>query len=389
MTATVSLADTLRDARLLMVVGSGGVGKTTTSAALALAAAQRGRRVVVLTIDPAKRLANSLGLDRMGGEPTPIDLGALKEGVAPGGALWALMLDARRTFDALILSVAPDRALAERILANGVYRAMADALAGSQDYMASEKLHDLLRDPRFDLVVIDTPPVENALDFLESPGRVVRFLDEKVVGWFVPGPSPAGLFAGLAKRLVAGPARVVQALLEAVFGTEFVADFTEFMTLFQALFRGFRDRHAAVAGDLRDARTRFVVVTAPTAASVRVASFFHRALAERALPYAGTVVNQLHGVADETPERVETWLSARMTPTEVEALMASLTTAHTERVALAEQERRVLAPLAPQMAADAATGAFWVRVRRQASDIHDLQALSRLGAAYDGVSDGS
>ena len=383
----MTLKATLAQARLLMVVGSGGVGKTTTSAALALAAAQQGRRVVVLTIDPAKRLANSLGLQQMGGEPTQIDLSALGDKVAPGGAMWALMLDARGTFDALIGAVSPDPALARRILNNGVYQAMADALAGSQDYMASEKLHDLLRDDRFDLVVVDTPPVENALDFLESPGRVVRFLDEKVVGWFVPAQAPRGGLAGLAARLVAGPARVVQGLLEAVFGVEFVADFSEFMTLFQALFRGFRERHAAVAADLVDPRTRFVVVTAPTAASVRIASFFHTELAKRGLGYAGTLINQLHEVAPSASTEMVAWLTQNLPPASADLLASRLTEAHAERLKLADEERQRLAPLAPKMAADAATGAFWVRVPRAVADVCDLAALSAMVDGYDAAGD--
>ncbi|MFM2161843.1 MAG: hypothetical protein RLZZ383_1355 [Pseudomonadota bacterium] len=379
----MSLRSTLTQARLLMVVGSGGVGKTTTSAALALAAACLGRRVVVLTIDPAKRLANSLGLEQMGGEPTQIDLSSLGEVVTPGGSLWALMLDARGTFDGLVTTVSPDPALAQRILGNRVYQAMADALAGSQDYMASEKLHDLLRDDRFDLVVVDTPPVENALDFLESPGRVVRFLDEKVVGWFVPAEAPRGALAGLAARLAAGPARVVQSLLEAVFGTEFVSDFSEFMTLFQALFRGFRDRHAAVAADLVDRRTRFVVVTAPTAASVRIASFFHAELDRRGLPYAGTLINQLHEVAVSAPDDALAWLRDEVGEASATVLGARLTEAHRERLALADEERRLLAPLAPRIAADEARGAFWLRVPRALADVHDLAALAAMAQGYE------
>ena len=166
--------------KLIICVGSGGVGKTTTAAAIGLQAAKEGRRVMVLTIDPARRLANALGLQQFGNEETRIEL---DEGVS--GELWAMMLDTQSAFDGLIRRVSPDQETQDRILNNRVYRHISDSFGGSQEYMATEQLYDVVASDRYDLVVLDTPPVKNALDFLESPGRLVQFLDKRILSWFL------------------------------------------------------------------------------------------------------------------------------------------------------------------------------------------------------------
>ncbi|MCA9712493.1 MAG: ArsA family ATPase, partial [Myxococcales bacterium] len=296
----MDLSAWLKDTRLVVCVGSGGVGKTTTAAAIGLWGALQGRRAMVLTIDPAKRLANSLGLEQMGGEPTQIDLGGLPEAT---GELWAMMLDSRGTFDALIAQVAPSPEARDRILANHVYRAMADAFAGSQDYMATEKLYDLASDGRWDLLVLDTPPVQNALDFLESPGRVVKFLDERVLSWFTAPYEKERVWGG---AFLAGTSAFLFRLLGYVFGKEFLDDFAEFLQVFSGLYDGFRQRHQAVM-ELLDARsTSFVTVCAPTVSSVEVARFFQEELARRGHPRGGLVVNQIHRVeaADDDADGV-------------------------------------------------------------------------------------
>ncbi len=284
----------LSDLKLVVTVGSGGVGKTTTAAAIALQAALMGRRVMVLTIDPAKRLANSLGLEAMGGEPTRIDLSSL--GVQTDGELWGAMLDSKGTFDRLIRSVAPDSRTMQRILDNHVYRQMADALAGSQDYMATEQLHDLAHSDRFDLIVLDTPPVKNALDFLESPGRMVEFLDERILGWFLkPNEGGGGRLGG---RWIRSASNLVYRMLDPIFGREFLEDLSVFLRDFQVLLDGFRTRHGEVLDLLQGEHTAFVVITSPSVTGTEVASYFLDELKVRRLPLKGLIINQLHEVGE-------------------------------------------------------------------------------------------
>ncbi len=381
----MDLSQWLAGRSLVVCVGSGGVGKTTTAATIGLWAAAHGRRAIVLTIDPAKRLANSLGLSEMGGEPTQIDLQPLAAtGVhmAEGGELWAMMLDSRKTFDALIGAVAPSPEARDRILANHVYRSMADALSGSQDYMATEKLHDLARDGRWDLVVLDTPPVKNALDFLESPGRVVQFLDERVIGWFLAPlrqRSGGGLLGGWASRLLSGPSQVMYQLLGFVFGQEFLDDFGEFLHAFQGLYEGFRERHATVMALLRADTTSFVTVCAPSDASVDVAVFFGRELRARALPYAGAIVNQVHATL---PGRIDPQAAlgpaahaaaAGLGDTAAPGLLARLGRAHERLASLVSAEQQLIAEVRA-----ATAGGFLQQVPRLESDVHDLPALWRV-----------
>ncbi len=388
----MDLSQWLTGRKLVVCVGSGGVGKTTTAATIGLWAAAHGRRAIVLTIDPAKRLANSLGLSEMGGEPTPIDLRPLADAgvtLVEGGELWAMMLDSRKTFDALIGAVAPSPEARDRILANHVYRSMADALSGSQDYMATEKLHDLVRDGTWDLVVLDTPPVKNALDFLESPGRVVQFLDERVIGWFLAPlrqrGSGGGLLGGWASRLLSGPSQVMYQLLGFVFGQEFLDDFGEFLHAFQGLYEGFRARHATVMALLRSESTSFVTVCAPSDASVDVAVFFGRELGARSLPYAGAIVNQVHATL---PGRLDARAALGdaadaaafgLGDATAAGLLARLGRAHERLANLVAAEQQLIAQVR-----GATAGGFLQQVPRLESDVHDLPALWRVAGEIFG-----
>lgn len=367
--------------RLVVCVGSGGVGKTTTAATIGLWGALRGRKAIVLTIDPAKRLANSLGLETMDGEPTRIDLSPLGEGaVADGGELWAMMLDSRGTFDELITRVSPDEASRDRILSNHVYRHMADAFAGSQDYMATEKLYDLVQDGRWDLLVLDTPPVKNALDFLESPGRVVRFLDERVLGWLL---APYDAEKVWSARLLAGTSQVVFRLLGMVFGREFLDDLATFLQDFRGLYDGFRVRHQAVIELLRADDTQFLTVCAPTESSTDVAAYFQEELAARDLPRAGVVVNQVHLVrrdSDDVPAALQALadqISHDLPEDTVERVMARLSRAHARlRDVMASEQA-----LAAKVRASAHGTGFIQQVPRLPGEVHDLPSLRAVGAA--------
>jgi len=366
----------LSNTRLVVCVGSGGVGKTTTAATIALWGALQGRRALVITIDPAKRLANSLGLDKIGNEETRIDLSAIPEAK---GELWALMLDSRHTFDNLIRRIAPNPEVRDRILANHIYRQMADTFAGSQDYMATEKLYDMAETGKFDLLVLDTPPVKNALDFLESPGRLLNFLDERILSWFV-SPSTGSSFAS---RLMAGTSNIVYWLLGQVFGSDFLEDLSVFFKDFQGLYEGFRRRHDAVLAMFRDPKTSFVTVCAPTESSVDVATFFQEELRNRKLPRAGVVVNQVHSAEGSTHDAqavlgdVATQAGKELSPAVVNAVLARLGMAHKRlhELVLAEQALE-------EKVRRAAEGAgFYQEVPRLDGEVHDVTALQRVGTA--------
>lgn len=295
MTASVidsRLDELLAQSKLVICVGSGGVGKTTTAAALALQAACEGRQVLVITIDPARRLANALGLDAIGNQETAIDPMLLAEaGAESTGRLFAMMLDTRTTFDELIARVAPDEGTRERILKNNIYQQISSAISTAQDVMAIEKLFDVYSQGRYDLIVLDTPPMKNALDFLEAPNRMTRFLDDKIIKWFIKAP-PSGPLS-LGHRLMQSTGAVAYKLLSYIFGNEFLADLNEFFVNFKDMTLGFRIRSEKVAEILRGKTTSFVIVCGPGTTSVEDARHFASQLRERQLKAGGLIVNQV------------------------------------------------------------------------------------------------
>ncbi len=363
---------------LVVCVGSGGVGKTSVAATMALWAAQQGRRVMVLTIDPARRLGNALGLKKFGNEETRIDLEGLGLDPVEGGELWALMLDTRSAFDNLIRRMAPDKDTAERILANSIYRVMSSTFAGTQEYMAGEMLHDLALSERFDLIVLDTPPVKNALDFLEASSRLTRFFDPGIIKWFLTPYDERKVFG----RLVAGTSAVVFRLLGFVFGRDFLEGLSEFLLLFTEMVDGFRERHEEVMGLLSSRESAFVTVCAPSVPSLEVADFFARELRARKLPRGGTVINQVHRCEDVSMEPdtlladvLSEQVQGLPTGTQVR-LMARLGSAHGRLREVVRRERQLIDDLAAKL--DAA-GGFLVELPRLEGEVHDLQALVALG----------
>ncbi|HHO50518.1 MAG TPA: ArsA family ATPase [Deltaproteobacteria bacterium] len=361
---------------LVVCVGAGGVGKTTTAATLGLCGALRGRRVMVLTIDPARRLANSLGLKNIGNEQTQIDLEAL--GLSTDGELWAMMLDSRSTFDGLITRVSPDEVSRDRILNNHVYRHMADTFAGSQDYMATETLYDLVDSGSYDLIVLDTPPVKNALDFLESPGRLINFMDERVLRWFLHPYDANAVFGG---KLMMGTSAVVFRLLAYVFGRDFLEDLATFFQDFQGLYEGFVARNDAVVKLFRDPGTSFVTICAPTESSLDVAVFFQEELKRRELPRGGIIVNQVHTCEGEQHDAKEILgaltrtLSEDLSPNTAATLLARLGMAHRRLRALGQAE----AALARRVRACGAGGGFYQEIPRLDGNVHDLESLHEVG----------
>jgi anion-transporting ArsA/GET3 family ATPase len=274
---------------IIVCCGSGGVGKTTTAAVLALAGARRGRNAVVVTIDPAKRLANALGLDALSDTAHEIDRSLWDaDGTAPeGGHLSALMLDTKSTFDHLVLKYSADPAQGQRILENRFYRNISGALAGTQEYMAMEKLHELHDEGGYELIVIDTPPTRNALDFLDAPARLTRLLDNKIFR-LVMAPTRASFrVANLALQAFF---RTVSKLI----GTEVVEDLVLFFQAFEGMEDGFRQRAHRVLELLSDEGTAFVLVTAPARDAVSEAGYFADRLENAGLRVDGLVVNRIH-----------------------------------------------------------------------------------------------
>src|SRR5215210_709692 len=274
------MEDLVADREILVCCGPGGVGKTTVAAAMAVEGARRGRRTVVVTIDPAKRLADALGLDTLTNTPRRI------EGDWPG-ELWALMLDPRSTFDGLVTRYAPQPGQAETILANRFYRNIAGALSGTQEYMAMEKLFELHADERFDLVVVDTPPTRNALDFVDAPRRLTRLLDNRLFRLLMM-PARTGV------RAITFATQAFLRTIGKVVGSEVVSDAVTFFQAFEGMEEGFRRRAAGVQALLADDCTAFVLVTSPRRDAARETEFFAEKLGEAGLGVEALIVNRMH-----------------------------------------------------------------------------------------------
>src|ERR687893_3300123 len=287
-----SVASLLEGRRIVVCAGSGGVGKTTTAAALAMGMAERGLKVAVVTIDPAKRLADSLGLEELGNEPRLVDPERFAgHGVEMRGELWALMLDAKRTFDALIERLAPDDRTRDEVLANRIYQQLSSAVAGSQEFSAIAKLYELDQEGDYDLLVLDTPPSRNALDFLDAPRRLAGFFHGRAIRMFLRP-------AGLGGRILGRGTGVVFGILERITGVDLLHDLSVFFRALGGMIDGFTERARRVAALLEDPGTTFLIVTAPRHDPVQEAIFFHRKLAEAAMPFGGLVVNRVHTVGE-------------------------------------------------------------------------------------------
>ena len=304
----MSLPQRLAGKRVCICAGSGGVGKTTTSAALAMGLARRGLKVAVVTIDPARRLATSLGLEQLDNEPRLVDPALFAaHGIEMQGELWAMMLDAKRTFDELIGRLAPDDRARDEVLANRIYQELSSAVAGSQEFTAIAKLYELDREGGFDVIVLDTPPSRNALDFLDAPTRLTQFFDGRALKVFL---APTGLAA----RVVGRGTGLVFSVLTRVTGVDLLADLSVFFRSLGGLVDGFRERARGVDALLRDPATTFLIVTSPEREPAEEAIFFHAKLAEAGMPFGGLIVNRVHrdGLDGHRPEEVAKLLSGEL-----------------------------------------------------------------------------
>jgi|HubBroStandDraft_2_1064218.scaffolds.fasta_scaffold01062_2 anion-transporting ArsA/GET3 family ATPase len=285
---TSALHARLSDKRILVCVGAGGVGKTTTAAALALGLALRGRKVAVVTIDPAKRLASALGLSELPSEPQRIEPELFAEqGIAIEGELWAMMLDAKRTFDELIARLAPDERTREEILANPVYRELSTAVAGSHELSAITKLYELHEEHDFDAIVLDTPPSRNTLDFLDAPNRMLGFLEGRALQVFL---APGGLTARLFGRGTA----LVFAIFARVTGVDMLGELSRFFRSLTGVIDGFGERTRGVAALLRAPQTTFLIVTSPEIEPAREARFLAGRLEAAGMALGELIVNRAH-----------------------------------------------------------------------------------------------
>jgi anion-transporting ArsA/GET3 family ATPase len=367
-----------RRTRIIVCCGSGGVGKTTAAAAIGLRAAERGRHVVVLTVDPARRLAQSMGLTYLDNIPRPV---AAADSPA-GGSLHAMMLDMKRTFDEIVEAhTDPDRAA--QILANPFYQSLSSSFAGTQEYMAMEKLGQLHRTDEWDLIVVDTPPSRSALDFLDAPQRLGRFLDGRLIRLLTAPASPG---RGYMKVLNAGFS-IVTGTLTKVLGAQVLKDMQTFVTAFDTMFGGFRERAESTYQLLQTPGTAFIVVAAPEPDALREASYFVERLAGERMPLAGLILNRVHQpaatvlsaarsiAAAETLENHEQ-PNADVADTDVQryALAAGVLRLHAKRMQLSERERRVAA----QFTAAHPTVPV-AEVAAQPEDVHDLEGLRLIG----------
>ncbi|MEQ1788551.1 MAG: ArsA family ATPase [Acidimicrobiales bacterium] len=350
-----SLRTLVEERRILVCCGSGGVGKTTTAAVLALEAARAGRRAVVVTIDPAKRLADALGLEGLTGTPSQI------EGDWPG-ELWALMLDTKSTFDDLVVANASTPEQGQRILENRFYRNISGALSGTQEYMAMEKLYELHERADFDLVVVDTPPTRNALDFIDAPRRLSRFLDHRLFRMIT---SPG---RGIVKAVNVAAQAFLRTVAKVV-GAEVIDDAVAFFQAFEGMEEGFRVRADAVLQLLSDDDTAFVLVASPRRDTIEEAQYFAVKLAEADISVRALIVNRMHptfgdGLPEATRARADT-----LSDTDLGGLYRNL--ADFQLVASREEEH--LAGLA-----EAVAPAPVVRVPFLSTDVHDIDGLTDL-----------
>jgi anion-transporting ArsA/GET3 family ATPase len=349
------LADLVTSRSVVVCCGPGGVGKTTVAGVLALEAARRGRRAVVMTVDPAKRLADALGLQNLPNWPHKVD------GPWPG-ELWALMLDTKATFDSLVTKYSRRQTQAQAILANRFYKNMAEGLSGIQEYMAIEKLFELNDEKRFDLIVIDTPPTRNALDFLDAPRRLTGFIDNKFYK-FLMAPSRPGL-----KALNLATAAILRGVSKVV-GSEVVADAVTFFQAFEGMEEGFRDRSHRMRGLLADSGTAFVLVASPRRDAVREVGFFAEKLRQSGIVVKGLVVNRTHprfgtGLAEADRERALTLAGTPLGP-----LYENL--ADFSQMAAAEGSH--IDSLVAKVRAQALA-----KVPELSTDVHDLDGMSEI-----------
>ncbi len=371
------LGPLLESRRVILVVGCGGVGKTTTTAALGLAAARRGKRVLCLTIDPARRLSQSLGLEAMKSEAQRVDPALFERmGVRVPGSLTVMMLDTKSTFDQLVHELAPTREKRDQILGNVLYKYISTSLAGTQEYMAMEKLHAVKADPAYDLILLDTPPTANALDFLDAPERLIGAIDSQAMRWFVQAIQGSGK---LSLNLLAKGAAAVLRGIGKLTGAGFLEQIASFVTEINALFGGWRKRADEVASALRGPDVAYVLVTTPDPLSVREVLFFAERLREQKMRRDAFVVNRVHPVYGDVPDETHIFRSMSARGLDLGAGAADrLKRAADEESRQGKMDALHLLALEASFEDEAAEGSLRIDVPAYPFDIHDVSALSKI-----------
>jgi anion-transporting ArsA/GET3 family ATPase len=364
MTAVTNILD---GKQVCICAGSGGVGKTTTSAAIATGMAARGLKVCVLTIDPAKRLADSLGLEQLGNQARRVDPSLFEaQGIEMEGELWAMMLDAKATFDDMIRRHAPDEETRDRVLSNRIYQQISAALAGSQEYMAMEKLFELHSEGRFDLLVLDTPPSREALDFLDAPRRLTQFIEGRSMKIFM---KPTGITMRIAGRGTS----VMFSILKRLVGFDLIADLQEFFSAFSGMVEGFQERAKRVNELLADPATCFLVICGPQGDPISEAVYFHRKLVEAKLPFGGVIVNKVHYFGDYPKGDGEDLRRALTEQLGDDDLSERVAANLADYQALAERDAANIDHLAAELQTQSV-----IRVPYLDEDVHDLAGLAEI-----------
>mgnify|MGYP002876177670 FL=1 len=364
----LDMAAILRDTsnRVVVCCGAGGVGKTTTAAAMALRAAEYGRTVVVLTIDPARRLAQALGIQSLGNTPQRVPLGP-----EVTGELHAMMLDMRRTFDEMVIQYSGTER-ADAILENQFYQTVATSLAGTQEYMAMEKLGQLLGEDKWDLIVVDTPPSRNALDFLDAPKRLGSFMDSRL--WRLLLAPGRGI-----GRLVTGAVGLAMKGMSTVLGSQMLSDAAGFVQSLDATFGGFREKADRTYELLKRRGTQFVVVSAAEPDALREASFFVDRLAGERMPLAGLILNRTHPTLCELHVEKATEAAEELEKTDPTSVAAAALRIHADRASTAKREVRLLSRFTGANPHVAIVG-----VPSLPFDVSDLEALQAIADQITG-----
>ena len=373
---TIRIEELVDDRRVVICCGTGGVGKTTTAAVLALESARRGRNACVVTIDPARRLADALGIEHLTNDPTEIDpklwadTGGEGDAVVPGGRLSAMMLDTKSTFDLLVARNAASPEQAKRILDNTFYRNVSGALGGTQEYMAMEKLHQLHDEGDFDLIVVDTPPTRHALDFLDAPKRLTRLLDNRVFRLLM---MPTRAYLRVASVAVQTFLRTVARVV----GSEVIEDVVAFFRAFEGMEEGFRTRAQVVGDLLADPTTAFVLVCSPRRDAMHEATFFAQRLSEAGQTVQALIVNRVHpSFGDEAPAGLRAAAEAlRQSPDEPAARLAALYDNLADFREIAALEREHIEALRDRIGGNTALA----YVPYLAHDVHDFTTLHEVG----------